>query len=190
MSEWYDCPKCGATRENMCACPNPNCADGYPAPPKPDHVANKLVRLRGQVLEYMAELEARDVTKMTIHELIELRQAANGIQNSGIDANHAVSRMIHRWKKFHRPQELIDEKRYNDETSNRMSRPSEVLITDPKEWESYNRDQRARATQGLTYYQVTDDCRLEYRAADGTILEADPVAAPTPAILSAIDQTP
>jgi len=27
MSEWYTCPKCGATRENQCACPNPDCPD-------------------------------------------------------------------------------------------------------------------------------------------------------------------
>lgn len=27
MSEWYTCPKCGATRESLCACPNEDCED-------------------------------------------------------------------------------------------------------------------------------------------------------------------
>lgn len=43
MSEWYTCPKCGATRETMCACENETCEDhasrlpeNTPKPPFPE----------------------------------------------------------------------------------------------------------------------------------------------------------
>lgn len=38
MSEWYTCPECGWSRENLCACINPLCPDYVAlAKPKPDH---------------------------------------------------------------------------------------------------------------------------------------------------------
>jgi uncharacterized sporulation protein YeaH/YhbH (DUF444 family) len=132
MSEWYSCPHCHANRETGCACPNSKCVDGAEEEeplPKFDHVANKLVRIRNQVAEYMQELENRDVTKLTITELIELKTAACLVQNSGIDANHAVERMIRRWKEKHRPQELRDYEQYQREQNERMCAPNPLAAS-------------------------------------------------------------
>jgi hypothetical protein len=102
--------------------------------PKFEHVANKLMRIRNQVAEYMQELENRDVTKLTITELIELKTAASQVQNSGIEANHAVERMIRRWKEKHRPEELRDYERYQRETNERACRPNPLLVGRPPGW--------------------------------------------------------
>lgn len=34
MSEWYSCRECGSIRENLCACPNPQCCDYVPGSPQ------------------------------------------------------------------------------------------------------------------------------------------------------------
>lgn len=140
MSEWGPCPHCYAPRENLCACNNPQCPEGVPRPPSaPECIVNPLYRLRGMIDQAVAELENRDVTLWTVGDLIELRQAADRIQNAGISANHAVDRMIRRWQEKHDPERLRAYEAYAREENKRACTPSPEASQKSTEPNDYTR---------------------------------------------------